>query len=178
MAAGAPDNRGVRGRDIGGVGSVGVPTRRQVEPGTGTPANTPLIRGETGRRGTNQPDDRRGVDRRNDEPGGQPRPNVIEKPQVRDIARPQRQEPGIDESTRRGVYRQPEAQRGEPRQAEPRREAASPPRSEPRPQAAEPRSEPRAQPQPSPRAEPRQSSPPPRSEPAPRLERRRPDSDR
>jgi hypothetical protein len=224
VAANAPFERGVRGRDIGGVGSVGVPTRRQVEPGTGTPANPPLIRGETGRRGTdqpanrpggdrpgNQPDDRRGVDRRNDEPagrprdergeppgrrqddrrndepGGQPRDGTIrnnadEKPQVRDIARPPRPEPGFDEPSRRGVYRPSEQPRAEPRQAEPRREAASPPRSEPRQQAAEPRreasppprSEPRAQPQPQsqPRAEPERSSPPPR------LERRRPDSER
>jgi hypothetical protein len=181
VGAGAtPADRGVRGRDIGGVGSVGVPGsggRRLV--GNDATADPPIVRGEGAggaRRAVVDP----GVqpDRRNPTgavtPGGgggeavPARRGVERRPESgpssapgdageRRLARPLGGSKPSDDSpsrgTTRGTYTSPSDRReAEPRGAEPatRREAA-PPRSEPR---AEPRA-----------AEPRRESPPPRSEP-------------
>ncbi|HWO88982.1 MAG TPA: DUF4384 domain-containing protein [Gemmatimonadales bacterium] len=200
-AAGAerrPPERGVRGADIGGVGSIPVPGRRTVdgEPGglrdvpTGDRApviggrrtvDPPPVRPAAPREPAREPT----VDtrRRTDEPA---RP--VEAPLVR--PRPERQ-PDLQPRDARPEVR-PEGRRApeagadrpsaepEPRAVPYRPPASARPAPE-RPQAERPRAEPRRESPPPRAAEPRASTPPPRSEPQSRpsggggLVRRRPD---
>lgn len=155
--------RGVRGRDLGGVGAIPAPreTGRRERPGDDRPGHEPEGRRERARpdrpdqpqRG-DRPADRPGVDRR-DQPG----PRTVEpvRPaQPRWDPRPQRAEPRAEP-------------RSDPPRATPRNEPRSEPRSQPR---AEPRNQPRSEPRNQPRAEPRKESPPARSQPE--LRRRKP----
>jgi len=200
----APPDRGVRGVDIGGVGSVpdpGVPGRRTAGGFAGAvapPPDPPIIRGDDiGRRPVIDrgavPADQGSAMQVGPETGRRAIPGSTTSPDTRGISQ------AVVPATRTGEQgrpapepQQPET-RGVARPADPGAVMVDPGRSgtytpptrqepqqrgqpsaEPPRREAPPPSAPAPRASPPPRAEPARSSPPPRAEPAPRLERRRP----
>jgi uncharacterized protein DUF4384 len=168
--------RGIRGRDLGGVGAI--PAPRETGGRRERPAND-------GGRDRPQADPSRGEPRR-EAPQAGPRRDPPRAEPRRDP--PQRAEPRRDSPRDGGREWTPprtEPRRDPPPRAEPRRESpparaeprreSPPPRAEPRRESPPPRAEPRRE-SPPPRAEPRRESPPRRSEPKrePELRRRKP----